>query len=88
MSSSVIRAGDTWGTGGHAPPRPAPPPPPPPPHTHTHTHTHTFFRYKKKNGNKGKSRKDFKAKTNRRLSPRMLESLAGCLTELCASDFY
>ena len=39
MSSSVIRAGDTWGTGGHAPPRPAPPPPP----THTHTHTHTLF---------------------------------------------
>ena len=56
---NYLRAGDTGG-------RRQGTMPPPPPHP-----TPTFLRSKKKNGNKGKSRKDLKAETIKRLSPRL-----------------
>ena len=70
---SPYRAGDTEGPGGgHAPHTTTSLPSSPHHHTHIHTYTHTLFCIaKRKNGNKGKSRKDFKVGTIKRLLTRL-----------------
>ena len=71
----TLRAGDTRGVGGLCQP-------PLPTHTHTHTYTHTFLRGKNEKQKQMEKRKDFKAKTIKRLSPR---SKFYCLSHFRAS---